>query len=93
MATDVTKRDESKQAFDAEKVKSSIEKASKDAGLSDERATEVVDQVSAKVLELAEGKEEITTADLREKILSELDSIESSVADAWRKYDQETKGL
>ena len=93
MATEVTKRDESKQPFDAEKLKSSIEKSARDAGLPDERVAELVNQVSAKALQLAEGKKEVTSAELREAILSELDSVESSVSEAWRKYDKETKGL
>ena len=42
--------------------------------------------------QMAEGKEEIATSEIREKILSELDSVESAIAEAWRKYDQEKKG-
>ena len=93
MATEVIKRDENKQPFDAEKMKSSIEKAAKDVGLPDERVAEIAEQVSAKALQLTEGKGEIAASELREAILSELDSVEPSIAEAWRKYDKETKGL
>ena len=34
------------------------------------------------------SKEEIATSELREKILSDLDAIKSSVAQVWRQYDE-----
>lgn len=89
MANFIIKKDGSKEPFDAEKLKKSIESAVKQAGLSEDRVNELVEQVLKAALQVAEGKEEIATVELREKILSELDNLEPSVSEGWRKYDQE----
>lgn len=92
MAKEVIKKDGTKEPFDPEKIKKSIAAAAEQAGLLKERKDEVVGQVSASAIALAEGKEEIATLEIREKIISELDRIEPAVSAAWRKYDQEKKG-
>ncbi len=89
MANFVIKKDGSKEPFDEGKIKKSIELTAKQAGLPEDRVNELVEQVSRAALQVAEGKEEIATAELREKILSELDNLEPSVSEGWRKYDQE----
>ncbi len=89
MANFVIKKDGSKEPFDEGKIKKSIELAIKQVDLPEDRVNELVEQVSRVVLQVAEGKEEIATAELREKILSELDNLEPSVSKGWRKYDQE----
>ena len=91
MAKEVIKNDGTKEPFDAGKIKKAISMAADQAGLPEDRKNEVVVQVSAAAIALADAKEEIATSELREKILSELDNVESSVAEAWRKYDQEKK--
>jgi transcriptional regulator NrdR family protein len=92
MAKEVIKKDGTKAAFDPEKIKKAISMAASQAGLSEERVNEVVEQVSATVIAMAEEKEEISTSELREKTLSELDSVEPSVSESWRKHDQEKNG-
>lgn len=92
MATVVIKKDGTKEDFDPEKIKNSIRAAAQLAGLTEERTNEVVEQVSAAAIQLAGGKEEIATSELREKILGDLDNLEPSVSTAWRKYDEEKKG-
>ena len=89
MAQQVIKRDGTKEPFDVEKIKKAIEAAASRTDLALERVSELVGQVSGAVLQLAAGKEEITTSELREKALSELDKVEPTVAESWRKYDQE----
>jgi len=91
MAQEVIKKDGTKQPFDAEKIKKAISAAAQQANLSEERKNEVVEQVTATVVQTAEGKEEIATSEIKEKILSELDSVEPAVSASWRKYDQEKK--
>ena len=88
MATNVIKKDESKQPFDEGKLKRSIELAVQDAALSSERTDEVVNQVLPVALAAANSKEEIATSELKETILAEMDKVEPSAAEAWRKYDQ-----
>jgi len=91
MADQVIKKDETKEPFDPEKIRKSIGAAAELANLPEERKNEVVEQVATTAIQVAEGKEEIATSELREKILSELDRIEPSVSAAWRKHDQEQK--
>jgi transcriptional repressor NrdR len=86
MAKEVIKKDGTKQPFDPEKIKNSILGAAQRTGLSEERKNEVAEQVTAKVVQMAEGKEEIATSEIKDSILSELDSMEPSVAAAWREY-------
>ena len=88
MANEVIKRDGSRQHFDEGKIRRSIEAAATEAGLAQERVAELVDQVSRVAIDVAGGKEEIATSEIKEKILSELDGVEPSVSEAWRKHDQ-----
>jgi transcriptional repressor NrdR len=91
MASNVVKKDGTKEPFNPEKIRNSIRAAAEQAGLSEERKNEVVEEVATAVIQVAASKEEIATSEIREKILSELDRIESAVSTGWRKYDQEQK--
>jgi len=85
--TQVVKKDGTKVPFDAEKIKKAISAAADQAGVTEERKNEVVEQVTAKAVQMAEEKEEVTTAEIREKVLGDLDETEPSISEAWRKYD------
>ena len=89
MAKFVIKKDGEKEPFDVKKIEASIKAAASEANLPEERANEVVKQVSNAAIQLAEEKEEIATAEIKEKILSELDALEPSVSETWRKHEQE----
>ena len=67
MTSNVVKKDETKEPFDAEKIKKSIALAAEQAGLTKER--ENIEQVATTVLALAADKEEIATSEIKEKIL------------------------
>ena len=86
MASQVIKKDGTKQDFDPEKIRRAIGLAAEQAGLSEERKNQVVEQVATAAIQLADTKEEIATSEIKEKILSELDNIEPSVASVWREY-------
>ena len=88
MANQVIKKDGTKEPFDGEKIRKSIELSVKDAGLSAERIAEVVREASEAALQIAAEKEEIATTELAERILSKLDEIEPSAAVAWREHEQ-----
>lgn len=89
MAAQVIKRDGSKEAFDEQKIRGSIEKAARGAGLADDRIAALVGQVAGVALQLAAGKEEIATTEIRDAILAELDKVEPAASASWRKYDAE----
>lgn len=91
MAKEVIKKDGTKEPFDAEKIKNSILGAAQRTDLSEERKNEVVEKVAATVIQMAEEKEEIATSEIKDKILSELDSVEPAVSEAWKKYEEEKK--
>lgn len=91
MVNTVTKKDGTKQPFDGEKIRKSIRSAAEEAGSKKERISEVVNQVASEVIQSIEEKDEVTTSELKEKILSTLDMIEPSVSAAWREYDSKHK--
>ena len=88
MAQQVIKRDGTKQAFDENKMRKSIEMAAREAGLAEDRVNAVVEQVAGAALQLAAGKEEIATSELRTLILARLDEVEPAAAAVWRKHDE-----
>lgn len=87
MATEVTKKDGNKELFSAEKIMDSITAAVRDAKLSDELGDAIIEEVSDTAIEFAKAKESVTTSEIKEKILAELDRLEPSVSAAWRAYD------
>lgn len=87
MAT-VMKKDGQQEPFDVEKIKNAIRAAATEAGLPEEKVSAVVEQVSGSAAQLAEGKEQISTTEIREHVLTTLDSVEPSVSEAWRKHDE-----
>lgn len=89
MTSEVIKNDGSKVPFDPEKIKNAISKAAEQAGLSEQRINELVEEVGGAAIQLADSKEEISTAELKEKILGDLDKTEPSVSASWRKYAAE----
>ena len=91
MASEVIKKDGTKEPFDPEKIKKAIASAAEQANLPEERKNEVIEEVAATVIQMADAKEEIMTSEIKEKILSELDRVEPAVSAAWRKHDQESK--
>jgi len=93
MANFVVKKDGAKEPFDAEKIKNAIAAAAQKTDISEERKNEVVEQVSAAVIQIAEAKEEIATSEIRENIISQLNSIEPAVAASWINYEEEKKRI
>ena len=89
MAQQVVKKDGTREPFDAERIKKAVESAAGRTGLAPERVSELAAQVSDVVLQFAADKEEVASSELREKALAELDRVEPSVAESWRKYDEE----
>lgn len=84
----VIKKDGRKELFDFEKLKKSIAAAAKDAGLTPEKASELVTEVSANVFQLISKNEEVQSKEIREKILSELNRVEPAVVESWQKYEE-----
>ena len=88
MINSVIKRDGTKSPFDMEKLKGSISSACKDAGMPDEKAASIADEISSSAMMSFEG-EEVSTMDIKNKVLAKLDESYPEAASAWRKYDAE----
>ena len=87
MATFVTKKDGSKIPFDETKIKESVVAACMDAELSDEEA----EKISVEIVGLVSGPlkdiDQVSTTEIRDKVLAELDMLHPSIAEAWRKHE------
>jgi transcriptional regulator NrdR family protein len=87
MATQVVKKDGSKQPFDSEKIKRAVEGAAQEAGLPDDKVLQIATEVSGIVAEWANAQEQVATSEIKSMILNELDKVEPSVSAAWRAYE------
>lgn len=88
MANFVIKKDGTKVPFDSEKIKSSVMAAASEAGLSEDEKSSLAEKVLDSVQVSLGGQEEVASSQIREKVLSELDTTAPAVSEAWRKYDQ-----
>jgi transcriptional regulator NrdR family protein len=86
MAKIVIKSNGSKVPFDSKKILRAITRAAQDAKLTSEEINNLVNEVSAPVIALAESKDKITTKEIRDSILSELDIVAPAVASEWRRF-------
>ena len=88
MAKFVTKKDGERVAFDAGKITHAILSASSETEIVETEAQSIAQEVVNIITMDLGAREEISTDELREKILSELDSLSPAIAEAWRKYDE-----
>lgn len=88
MANFVIKKDGTKVAFDDSKIKAGVMAAAAQAGLEDDKASIIAEEVLNAVNASFDGQEEVATSEIRDKILSELDTSFPIVAQAWRKYEE-----
>lgn len=89
MASEVIKKDGSREAFDPEKIRKTINAAAQRCDIPEDRKNEIINKVTGAAVQMASEREEITTAEIRDKILSELDIIEPQISSSWRQYDQD----
>ncbi|MFA6341029.1 MAG: ATP cone domain-containing protein [Candidatus Paceibacterota bacterium] len=86
MAKQVIKSDGSKVPFDAKKITRGITRAAQDAKLPPDEINRVVGEVSNTVMVFAESKDKVTSKEIRDEILKELDLLAPIVAAEWRKF-------
>ena len=89
MANFVIKKDGTKVAFDANKIRNAIAAAARGAGLAEEDQAGIINRVSGSVIQSLVGQEEVATAEIKQKILNELDATAPAVSASWRAYDQQ----
>ena len=91
MANFVIKKDGNRVPFDAEKIKASITAAASEAGFSHDSTEEVVGSIASSVEIAFEGQEEVSSTEIKDKILSDLDEMQPAIAESWRRH-AEAKG-
>lgn len=87
MIEEVIKKDGSKELFDENKIKNSIKAAGIEAGLDHDKIEEVADKITTKVIDQLQDKTEVTSLELRDRILEELELYAPEVAASWRDYE------
>jgi len=92
MPQQVQKRKGYIEEFKVEKLKKSLQKAAEQAGYTEDKIFQVIEEISEYVLESISDLETVDTSSLRNLILNKLDELYPEVSAAWRKYDKEVKG-
>lgn len=87
--TDVIKSTGKKEPFKPEKIRKSVESAITDAGFTLSSKMKAVEHASQDAMNLARGKNEISTKDLRNEILNDLEGDVPKAAQAWRNYEKQ----
>lgn len=87
--TDVIKSTGKKESFKPEKVRKSIENAITDAGFTISSKMSAVEHASEDAMNLARGKNEVSTKDLRDEIVNDLESDVPKAAQSWRNYEKQ----
>jgi transcriptional regulator NrdR family protein len=93
LVTQVRKRDGSTETFDPDKMKRAMQKAAIDATYSLEGAMDLtlIDEISEDISKEVKEEDEIESTTIREKILSKLEEVESSIFESWKKFDRKYK--
>lgn len=91
MVDNVVKRDGHLEPFDKEKMKGSIKKAIIDAKLSVEDMKDEIDSMAEMVLDKMKEEKSVDVSEIRNMILSELESKKQAAAVAWRNFDGKYK--
>ena len=87
--TDVIKRNGKKEQFRPQKLRKSIENAVSDSGSTITNEMKAIEHATQDAEELAMNRNEISTKDLRNEVLNDLESDAPKVAQAWRNYEKQ----
>ena len=80
----VVKKDGRRENFDREKLRRSIERAAERTSIDNDRAREIAQRIAERVERDARGA--MSTTEIRERLLRELDREERAIADEFRSY-------
>lgn len=82
----VVKRDEERENFDRNKIRVGIERAAKRAKVDKDRVKKIADKVARDVENSFRDRDEIRSADIREKVLEALNREDRKIADEFRAF-------
>jgi transcriptional repressor NrdR len=87
--TDVIKRNGKKEQFKPQKLRKSIENAVTDAGFTVTKQMKTIEHATRDAEELAMNRNEISSKELRNEIINDLESDAPEVAQSWRNYEKQ----
>lgn len=87
MPKTVVKSDGSKQPFDIKKIRNAVRNAAEDAGLDEIDINDLIEEMEDIVSSL--DMDEISTKEIRKKILTSLKDLEPDVYESWMEYDKD----
>ncbi|AIS32751.1 MULTISPECIES: ATP cone domain-containing protein [Methanobacterium] len=79
------------EAFNPNKIKGSLQKATIDAGYTVEEKKDIINQVFANINKKIDEDEEIKSETIKMCLLTELDKCEPYIAKSWRNFDKKYK--
>ncbi len=88
--TEVIKRNGEREPFNKQKIRNSIENAVKDTGYRTQSKKKLIDKAMNNINQAVRGREEISSAKIRNIIINNLeqwDEDQAPVARAWRNYE------
>ena len=89
--TDVIKRKGTKEPFNPDKIKGSLQKATINAGYNLEEKNEIINEVFLNINKKLDNEKEINTETIRMCLLTELDKCEPYIAKSVRRFDSKYK--
>lgn len=90
--TDVIKRNGKKEPFRPQKLRKSIENAVTDAGFTITDQMRTIEHATLDAENLARNRNEISTREIRNEVINDLESDAPEVARSWKNYEK-THGI
>jgi len=87
--TDVVKRNGKKESFKPQKLRKSIENAITDAGYTVTDQMGTIEQATQDVENMAMNRNEISSRDIRNEVVNDLESNAPKAAHSWRNYERQ----
>ena len=85
----IIKKDGTKEPFNIQKIKSAVVAAATDTNLSAEEGAKIAEEVANTIARSIANLNEVLGVEIRARVLSQLDAVAPTVAEAWKKYDKE----
>lgn len=87
----VIKRSGKKQAFMPSKLRRSVEKAAKEAGISSGKIKILVNEVVDPFINITKKKRVVKAVEIRKSVLRRIERRMKSVASAWRRHEKKKR--
>jgi len=87
--TDVIKRNGKKEPFKPQKLRKSVENAVSDAGFTITNKMKAIEHATEDAESLAMERNEVSSKELRNEIVNDLESDAPQVAQAWKNYEKQ----